>query len=323
MASQSTTTTQVDPAVSAYYNRVLLKQMYPKYIHDLAADHFSLPKNVGNMMKWRRYNKLPAATTPIPEGVTPLANVWGKMDMLVTVQPYGAYVILTDVIDYTVEDPVMNKLADEQGEQIGLTFDTIVRDVLYATASYLACTGGGNAKTNGISEVSATDCATAAQTLISADAEMIGEARPGSVKVGTLPTRMSFYAIGHTDMIPALDAIASPTMVNVANYPDQRDIHKAEWCTVGNTRWFLSTNGKKVGTGPSVYTNFILGKHAYGVVDLEDGMLEHITKPFDAPDKSDPLNQIATSGWKCEGYASRILNDSLMLSLVATNKAYT
>jgi len=152
---------------------------------------------------------------------------------------------------------------------------------------------------------------------------MLGMARPGSVKVGTLPVRPTFFVIGHTDMIPALDAIASPPMVNVTNYPTNADIHPAEWCTVGNLRFFLSTNGKKVATGPSVYTNFVCGKKAYGVVDMEGGMIEHIAKPFDSGDKSDPLNQIATSGWKVLGFASRILNDSLMIGLAATNKAYT
>jgi len=321
MATQMTSTTQVDPAVAAYYNRVLLRQMYPKYIHDLAAEHYAMPQKSGTIMKWRRYNKLPSAQTPLPEGVTPLANVWGKMDLLVTVQPYGAYVILTDVVDYTVEDPTLNKLADEQGEQMGLTMDSIVRDVLYATASYVACSGGGNGQTP--TEIAATDCATAAQTLISADCEMISKARPGSVKIGTVPVRQAFFAIGHTDMIPALDAIASPPMVNAANYPNPVDIHPAEWATVGNLRFFLSTNAKKVGSAPSIYTNFIIGKYAYGVVDMEGGLLEHIVKPFDAPDKSDPLNQISTSGWKVLGFAARILNDSLMLGLYATNKAHT
>lgn len=317
MASQMTTTTQVDPAVAAFYSRTLLRQMYPQYIHDLGAEHYSMPKKSGTIMKWRRYNKLPAANTPLPEGVTPLANVWGKTDLLVTVQPYGAYVILTDVVDYTVEDPTLNKLADEQGEQLGLTLDTIVRDVLAATASYVACTGGSNKKTP--TEVSKTDIDTACQTLFSADAKFMSKARPGSVRVGTLPTQDSFFMLGHVDEIPAINAVSG--VINKANYPQPSDIHPAEWATTGNARWFLTTNGRKDSSSPYVYSNFLIGQYAYGVVDMEGGMLEHIVKPFDSPDKSDPLNQISTSGWKVEGFAARILNDSLMLILAASNLA--
>ena len=319
MASQITSTTQVDPAVAAYYSRVLLEQMYPKYIHDLAAEHYGMPQKSGTIMKWRRYNKLPAANTPLPEGVTPLANVWGKTDLLVTVQPYGAYVILTDVVDYTVEDPTMNKLADEQGEQMGLTLDTITRDVLAATASYVACSGGGNGQT--ITEFSQADIQSACVALMNADAEMLSVPRPGSTRVGTAPTRDAFFGFAHTEEIPAISAVTG--VIHKANYPNPTDIHPAEWATTDNVRWFTTTNGKKTGSAPATYSNFIIGKKAYGVVDMEGGMIEHISKPFDAPDKSDPLNQIATNGWKVLGFAARILNDSLMLVLAASNKAGT
>ena len=318
MASQMTTTTQVDPAVSVYYSRTLLQNMYPNYIHDMAADHYSIKQKSGNTIKFRRYNKLPAATTPLTEGVTPVANVWGKTDLLVTVQEYGAFAIITDVVDYTVEDPTLNKLADEQGEQLGLTMDTIVRDVLYASASYVACSGGGNAQT--ITELSRADIQAATVALLASDAKMISAARPGSTRVGTAPVREAFFALGHIDEIPAIDAVTG--VIHKAQYPNPVDIDQAEWATTDNVRWFLSTNAKRYSSSPYLYANFIIGKYAYGVMDMDGGTISHIFKPFDAPDKSDPLNQTATSGWKT-WQAARILNDSLMLQLAASNKAAT
>lgn len=62
-----------------------------------------------------------------------------------------------------------------------------------------------------------------------------------------------------------------------------------------------------VGTGVTVYPTFVLGRGAYGQVELKG--VEHTY--LDSADKSDPLNQLLTAGWKVF-YGSLILNNQFM-----------
>jgi len=62
-----------------------------------------------------------------------------------------------------------------------------------------------------------------------------------------------------------------------------------------------------VATDVTVYPTYIFGRGAYGQVELKG--IEHTY--LDEPDKSDPLNQLLTAGWKVF-YGSLILNNQFM-----------
>ena len=62
--SNLTTTSDVDPAVATYYDRILLTRALPELIYELFAQKRPLPKKGGNTIKFRRYSALTKATTP-------------------------------------------------------------------------------------------------------------------------------------------------------------------------------------------------------------------------------------------------------------------
>lgn len=315
MAGQVTTTGQVDPAVAIYYDRVLLERALPELVHDIAGQRRSISQKSGNTMKFRRYNSLTAATVPVSEPNPPPLEQLSKTDLLAQIQQYIKGVAISDVVDYTVEDNVLNETGDLLGENMGLTYDTIIRDILCASASYYACSAGSNAKTP--TELHKTDIDGAVATLLGGNAKFITEVKAGDVGVGTVPVRKCFVAIGHTDEISALEGVTGFT--SVANYPKADPMHDAEWGATGNLRWLMSTNAKRISGNPGVYQNLVMARNAYGVIDLEGGAVEHIFKGFDSGDKTDYANQIATMAWK--GWLTgRILNDAWMLVLGATNK---
>lgn len=70
--------------------------------------------------------------------------------------------------------------------------------------------------------------------------------------------------------------------------------------------------GEAGAAGRDVYAAFVVGKDAYGVVDLENGGLQFITKPLGAGD--DPLNQRATAGWKAMT-VTKILTENFLVRL--------
>ncbi|HPL68299.1 MAG TPA: N4-gp56 family major capsid protein [Smithellaceae bacterium] len=87
-----TTTTQVDPGVAVYYDRILLKRALPALVHDRFAQKRPIPAKGGTTIKFRRYNSLTAATTPIADGVTPPGQQMSKTDLQATVSQYGSFI---------------------------------------------------------------------------------------------------------------------------------------------------------------------------------------------------------------------------------------
>ena len=84
-----------------------------------------------------------------------------------------------------------------------------------------------------------------------------------------------------------------------------------------NVRWLLNTNGFNTGGATPIYSSFILGQEAYGVVRLGAKEAEFIVKPLGASGTADPLNQRGTVGYKFP-FATRILNDNWITRLIST-----
>jgi len=93
MPENLTTTTQVDPGVQLFYDRVLLKRSQPFLIHEKAAQTRNMSKKSGNTIKFRRYASLTPATTPLTEGVTPPGQKASKTDLTAQVKQYGKSII--------------------------------------------------------------------------------------------------------------------------------------------------------------------------------------------------------------------------------------
>lgn len=316
MADNLTTTSQVDPGVQTFYDRVLLKRALPLLVHDKFGQVRNIPSGSGNQIKFRRYASLSAATTPLAEGVTPSGKVLSKTDLTAQVSQYGDFVHVTDIVDLTVEDSVLTEASELLGEQAGLTIDTITRDILVACASLYNCSGGGNGQTP--TQISATDCDAAVKTLLSGNAKFITSVITGSTGVGTAPVRPSFWAIAHSDLLDAIEACTG--FIHQANYPKQNDVQEGEWGQVKNIRFLTTTNGDRTLGTPDIYRVPVIGQNAYGVTRIEKGSLMNIVKAFGSAGTADPLNQRATSGWKAM-YVARILNDAFMLLLRCSNKA--
>lgn len=84
-----TTTTQIDSAVNNYFDRNLLVRAYPAFVHTRFAQVKDIPRNGSNVIKFRRYTNLTAATTALTEGVTPVGSQLAKTDVTATVLQYG------------------------------------------------------------------------------------------------------------------------------------------------------------------------------------------------------------------------------------------
>lgn len=314
-----TTTTQVDPGVATFYDRVLLKRALPYLVYNKFAQTRDIPGKSGNTVKFRRYSAMTVATTPLTEGITPPGQQLAKTDLTAQVAFYGDFVHITDVVDLTVEDAVLTEAAEIEGEQCGQTLDILIRDVLMACASVTQATGGSNGKTP--TEISEAAVLAVTKVLRAANARYITEVITASDGVGTSPIPASFWAISHTDLDDSWAGLTH--WQGTHQYPRQMTILDAELGALPNAkvRVLSSTQGHvDTTTTPDTYKTAIIGKDAYGITRIASLTVKNIVKAFGSGGTSDPLDQRATSGWKAS-FTGRILNDAFVNLLVASNKA--
>jgi len=310
-----TTTAQVPPEVRTYFDRLLLTLARPYFIYDMFAQKRTIPLNSGDQMIFRRYSTLSAATVPITDGTTPPGDSLAVTDFSTQIKWYGNFVTITDQVQFTVQDRVLNEATRVLSLQLGLTLDTLIRNMMQATASSVSCSQGGNGLTP--TEISTPDIKTAVRALRLGNARLMTKPIMGENRFATSPVRSSYW--GFMDVTIQNDLEACADFLSAANYPNPMDALEAEWGSTNNVRWLLSTNGVNNGANPPIWSNMVLGQESYGVVKLGSKEAEFIVKPLGSSGTSDPLNQRGSVGYKYP-FATRLLNDNWITRLLSTSR---
>jgi len=223
------------------------------------------------------------------------------------------FATITDVVDLTVQDPNITIEVTRQNDQMMNTLDQLTRDVLAASASSTACSNGSNGNTP--TELNKTDIDAVRSTLRGNNADYMTQLVKAGTGQGTSPIRPSYWGIADTDLESDLESVSG--FKSMANYAAQQGVDPAEWGSTGNVRWLTTTQGF---LSSSTYSLPIIAKEAYGSIDISGGNAQAIIKGFGSAGTGDPLNQIATVGWKMWQVA-RILNDLFIHVLTCTISA--
>ena len=306
MADNITTTVEVDPAVATTYQRALLRPNYPEYIYNRFAKRYSIKAKSGNTMKFRRYNRYSAATTPITEGITPNGHKQSKVDLEAEINQYGDFCTITDVVDLTVEDKNVAVEVELQADQMNATYDQLTRDILVGSASSTTCSNGEVTATL----LNSTDIKGVRQTMRENRAKFMTKVIKSSQGQGTAPIRPSYWGMADTDLESDFEDVTG--FRSITNYPGNQGVDAMEWGYTNNVRWLTSTEGYVTG---GTYSCPIIGQEAYATIDLSGGNAKSI---IHGP--TDPLEQRTTIGWKMWQVA-RILND-LYIHVLKCTTAY-
>lgn len=309
-----TTTAVLPPAVRDYYDRLLLMTAYPQLIHTKFAQRRILPEKMGDRIVFRRYARLSTVPIPLVDGITPPGAPLSVTDIKAQVDFYGNFVTITNQVELTVEDRVLNEASRLLAQNLAQTIDEVTRDVLASTSSVQQCANGVNGNTP--TELTKADIDTSVKTLLGQDAEMISEVVTGTNAFGTSPIRPAFWGYIDTDLLDDLESVSN--FINSANYPNQQPVLDSEWGSTGNVRWLYTSVGSVSSASPAVYNNFIVGKEAYAVVHLRSETGEFYVEPLGSAGSADPLHQRGSVGWQ-HPFVARILNDNFMLNLEATH----
>jgi N4-gp56 family major capsid protein len=209
---------------------------------------------------------------------------------------------------------VLNECAARLGVSLRQTEDTLTRDMLAATASFINCTGGVNG--DNPTEITRVDVDTVVQTLMTNNAYTIMDNIEGEDKFGTAPVRDAYFALGSTHLIGNLDAVAGFIQKN--QYPSPMNALASEWGAIGNLRFLLSSIGSVTNNasnlGNNVYNIFCVGMEAYACIEQDGYSAAFIYRP---PIYDGPLALNASVGYKF-AEVPRITNDTWVINLRCT-----
>jgi len=323
-----TGTSDVAVNLQGHYDRNLLERALPALIHSRFAQTRPLPKNTGTRINFRRYGSLAVNTTPLTEGVTPTGKKLTTTDIYAVVKQYGDFLTISDWISMTGLDPILIEGGEILSEQMGLSIDTLDRDV-YIAGTNVRYASGVAARASVAAAVTTSDLKSAVRTLEGANAKKIRSMIVGGSKVGTRPIAPAFYAVTHTDCRQDYESLNGFTKVE--EYASQKNVQEEEIGSWGNVRVLITTNAKVwqaggvvVATNPDlvadnstnvdVYSTLIFAANAVGNIPLQKGNVKNIIKKMGSAGTEDALDQRATSGWKVARTA-KILNDDFIIRI--------
>ena len=305
----NTTTAEITKAVDVWYNPVLLVRAVPAFVHGRWAQVRDIPANSGEVIKFRRYGNLTAATTALTEGVTPDGSQLSITDVTATPAQYGDFVTLTDKLQFTTLDPLMTETAEILGDQAGDTLDQLARDVMLAgTTVQYASTAAARTDITASMKLTAAEVREAVRTLQTNNAKPITDMVDPTDSYNTTPIGRCY--IGIISPKTLYDLKSDSAFVPVQKYPSQANVMEDEQGAVDDVRFVLATNAKVYTGGGSgsvdVHGTLIMGKNFYGTTRISGQALKNIIKPLGSAGTSDPLDQRSTSGWKATFVAVRL-----------------
>lgn len=319
----------ISPRTNVYAERQMLKHAGPVRILDKFGLLRPMPKNKTQTIKFRRPKVFTAATTPLVEGVTPSATQFQYEDVSATLKQYGQVVEITDHIEDTHEDPVLNDATTQAGENIGRTMEALDWGVLRAGTNVFYANGSQRTDVN--TPISLNKVRAVVRALKAQKAMKHTQILDGSVNFKTSPIEASYIAISHTNV--EQDIRNLPGFTPVAEYGSRKPISEHELGTVEGVRFlcspdldpFVDAGAAKAGSGTTmvstagtnadVYPVLFIGKEAYGIVPLRgQGSVSPSIIPVGQKTKDDPLGQRGYVGWKA-WHTAVILNQVWMARL--------
>jgi N4-gp56 family major capsid protein len=240
---------------NVYYRKKGLDRLQKKFVFRDATMKDMLPKQVGRTVQFFRYVNFGANTVPTTEGVVGTSLSMTSHVVGATVSQYTAFITVSDLLQDTAIDPIVQNAAELLGYSAGLSVDTVVRNVIDAEFS------------------------NASQSLLGTytRVEDLRAARHSLQSNDVLPFEDGeFFAIFHPfstyDIVndPAAGGLADifkytqPEKTPLVKYEDRGLVTHVAGC-----RLIESTNVKITTGTPNKYRGYIFGRNGIGSVDLE------------------------------------------------------
>jgi len=287
-----------------------------------------IPQNKGQTLKWKRAVPLAVSPVALTEGVTKAPKMYEDEEVSVSISQYGEYLGLTDVIQDTHEDPVLNKMTEVLGQNAGATKELILWNTISAGTQVIFANGSARADVN--TPITSDDCRAAVRQLKQNRAKKITKRIPASTDVATESVNAGFIYFGN--VAQQRDFEEMDGFVPVYRYSQFSPISEYEIGAVANgeVRVVLTnhavpdygagsatTNGMlNNGTAVDVYLGVIFGQDAFGSASLKGKNSANLTVINPKPTVEDPHGQRGAVSWKF-WFAALILNQNWIVRIEA------
>lgn len=317
--------TGISQRTNVYAAREMLKYAKPVMVLEKTGKPVRMPKNKSRTIKFRRPNVFTAADTPLQEGVTPSRRAFTYTDVTATLRQYGDVSVVTDVIEDTHEDPVLNDCAEQHGENIGRTVEALNYAVVRGGTNVVYQNGASRSAVN--TPISLKKQRAITRALKAQKAMKTTSILGPSQNFQTKAVEAAYIAVAHTDV--ENDIREMPGFTPVSEYGTQSPICPEEIGMVDDCRYVLSpdldpwldaggdandvvSNG---GSNADVYPILYFGKESWAHIALRGaGSISPTILPVGQKTKDDPLGQRGYVGWKT-WHTAVITNDAWMIRL--------
>lgn len=285
-----------------------------------------IPKNKGKTINWRRYSNLDASTDPIVGNITPDGDELPYVDITATIQQFGSWVPVDQVIRDTHEDPVLKTAQQKLSFQMAKTLETLAFNVVVGGSNVIFTNGAARTAVNTV--VNLKDFRAAVRVLAASDAMPITQLVRSTPDFTTHGIEASFFAHADTALEPAFRAMDG--FLPVSEYSSRVEPLPGEIGNMERTRIIMSnistpfegagaTGGTNVIEDDSsnkahVYPIILFGQEAFGTTKLAGMDAAQIKVVNPKPVQGDELGQRGSAGW-ITWYTAAILNDDFMVRI--------
>lgn len=305
--------------LKTFYDTELLENARVEMFYAQFAKKQPLPANRGKTVEWRKWNTFDKASK-LQEGVIPTGQKFGMSSKTGSIDQYGTYAAISDILELRAYDDTILGATEEMGASLAETQETLIRDALLVNTNVLYCdnitlaTGAvaGTPKSPGEMEASAT-----AMSLLTPD--MVAKAVT-IMKKNRVPTiNGKYYAVIHPSV--AYDLRKSDAWIEAHKYAKPDEIYNGEIGELHGCRFIENVFAPILGdeyankATTKTYATYFFGKDAFGIIDPEGGAAEMIVK--DKSQIGGPLNQFSTVGYKFETNGATILYTERLLRVMS------
>lgn len=299
--SSLTTSTGLAGIMQTYYDRVFLERAKAELRHDYGATTKKIPMNSGKLVYFNRFSPLALITSGITESdFLPSAVDMTSTVVSATVVEYGSYTKVSEFFKMTSLDEGLKEHIEVHGQNAGESIDQLISAELSANAT--AQLAGGN---TALTAIAATDTLTGAEIRKAVRTLKNNKARrfEGGMFKGIIQPFTAYDLMGNSEWLDA------------RRYTDTAGILKGVVGKLHGVEFVESNQGVSESSTVTVYHNFICGKSAYAMVDLEGQKGPRVyVKTAGTNSTDNPLNTFSTVGWKTY-FVAKVLNANWVIDV--------
>lgn len=289
------TTTTLSSNLHSFYQKVLLKSAEKELRYKQLGMEKVHPKGTGKDYFLLRYGNIASSTSTLTEGVTPSATTVDTNKYTVSINEYGQYIQVTQLLDYTAIDGPMKTISEKMGYAAAKSIDEVIRDTLIANATTnLQYVGSGNSADN---DIAANETYTAPDFI-----------KPVRIlRANDAPAYEDGLYVGVVHPNIALDIMSDTSaggFIELNKYVAglAEGALKGEVGKIYGVRLVQSSNVTSATNGSSVavYRSMVFARESFVMTKFNTDAVEIITKSADSGGPSNPLNLLGTVGYKMQ-----------------------